>query len=152
MISQQIIDNLLSAFHLRKTREVEVLVAVEEMEPRHMEVVPPALLRISTLKMNRHSPLSIIKQRLPVGVAVLPEEEEAREVRLHTVREVVVGEDAAVRLFPEVIKIAVVDGGAGGIGTRFFFFLRVSACYLLIMCRTTARGSLRWSFLLNGLC
>lgn len=121
MISQQIIDNLLSAFHLRKTREVEALVAVEEMERRHMEVVPPAPLRISTLKMNRHSPLSTIKQPLPVGVAVLLEEEEAREVRPHTVREVVIGEDAAVRLLPEVIKIAVVDGEAGGTGTRFVF-------------------------------
>ena len=119
MIFQQIIDNLLLAFHLRKAREVGALVAVEEMEHRHLEVAPPAPLHISTLKMNRHSHLSTIKQPLPVGVAVSLEEEVVREARLHTVPEVL--EEDAAHLLREAIKIAVVDGGAGGIGTRFVF-------------------------------
>jgi hypothetical protein len=126
MICLQIIDNLLLAFHLRKTCEVEALVAVEETEHRHLEVAPPAPSPISTLKTNRHSHWLTIKLPLPAEAVASLEEEEEQEARLHMVGEVVFGGDGAALLVREVIKInAVVDGGAGVIGTRFVFLYAV---------------------------
>jgi hypothetical protein len=126
MIFLLIIVNLLLVFHLRKSREVEAPVVVEETARRHSEVGLQAPLHISMSKTNHHSHLLIIKLPLPVEVAFLLGEEEDREVGHRMQREVMFVEDV-VALLDEVIKINVVaGGGAGGIGTRLVFSLAVS--------------------------
>jgi hypothetical protein len=133
MIFLLIIVNLLLAFHLRKSREAEDLVAVEETERRHLEVVLQAPSHISMSKTNRHSHLLIIKLPLLVEVAVLLEDEGDREVGLRMQGEGVLGE-YAVPLVGEVIKTNEVAEGAGGIGTRLVSLFTILPAPLLMVC------------------